>query len=641
LQLQTDLWIEGAYYVDFDKFGQLRIVGPNNHLHFGSVGIYKNQIAIDSVYSEDQELVIKGRLLASKLFFHDPAIGAIPHVRHFTDRPGHQGMPFDEIIRRDPADLAPNFIESEVERSGYEIIYKRLYQRHWYGVRLELAPGVSIDRHERRRGYMLTTNDADIGFTLTTDTDQRPGRPLERVVRAKPYGTNVFGRLKPQVDRLMDRTAIEITHLVNANKTSGFDYGTVFPRDWMEAADLGQYGLEPEAIRYMYHRAFEFVNPQGVGWHENIVGEFEFEKKQEMTQLSTSLDDLVERSSRIRSALQELIGQVEEMYVIRSMIDIEPRYVLGLGVLSIEDLGGVDIERLRKVARFILLQAEHNELITFKKMPILLRRHKHDEYYLSGNWRDSEAAFKRIHPVVAPYDVNVVFYPRALELIRRHAQMLQVDPERADKLVHKWAQVREWYRFTNPDGLPAYGLALYDIRPGPRGLRHKLMAVNHTDEAYELFYGTPTEAEVASFARRLLSPKYFYTKSGPLVVGVGQGYNTTQYHGEVIWTKQTAYIVAGLSRQLTRGEHEDWKMSTLKLIRRAALKTAIVSIRAFVKLGEIPELHYDRDGQPRPYDDQPNAEGPMNKVQLWSAVGARRIIKEYIRIYQHERLHTR
>ena len=41
MQLKPGLWIEGAYYVDFDNLGQLRIVGPNNHLHFGSVGVYR------------------------------------------------------------------------------------------------------------------------------------------------------------------------------------------------------------------------------------------------------------------------------------------------------------------------------------------------------------------------------------------------------------------------------------------------------------------------------------------------------------------------------------------------------------------------------------------------------------------------
>ncbi len=483
MQLQTDLWIEGAYYVDFDALGQLRIVGPNNHLHFGSVGLYRDKIKIDQVYTENEQLVISGAFLTDKLFLRDPAVGHIQKVRHFTERIGQATLSFETVLKRQPGELSPNYIAAQITKSGYEISYKRLFQRHWYGVKLRLAPDVDLARVDRRRGFNLSSRkDETIGFTIVTDTDSLPHSHLDHVVKPNAWLTDRFGDNKRYVDHLLDRTAIEITHLVKNNKTSGFEYGTVFPRDWMESADLGEGDLEPTAISYMYEKAFEYVNPQGVGWHENIVGEFEFEKDREMGELSSSLDDLIDRSSRIGATLNELISQVKEMYVIRNMVDIEPRYILGLDQLSQRQLTPSDLERIKRVARYTVLQAESNDLITFKKMPTLLRRHKHDEYFDAGNWRDSKRAFKKVHQLVAPYDVNVVFYPQALSLIKKHAKWLEVDPDQLSRLVNKWDRVRDWYRFKNHDGQMAYALALYDIKPNPGKIpTFKQLVVNHID----------------------------------------------------------------------------------------------------------------------------------------------------------------
>ncbi len=42
-----------------------------------------------------------------------------------------------------------------------------------------------------------------------------------------------------------------------------------------------------------------------------------------------------------------------------------------------------------------------------------------------------------------------------------------------------------------------------------------------------LLYGYPSRADCVSFAKRLLDPKYFYSESGPILVGRNQGYTTT------------------------------------------------------------------------------------------------------------------
>jgi hypothetical protein len=642
MQLQTDLWIEGSYYLDFDQHGQLRIVGPNNHLHFASVGIYKDDLRIDEVYSQQGELIVKGSIIARKRFLHDPIVAHVMKVRHYIDVQNQVKPDFATVLRKNRADILPNYIGLHYTSKGYQIEYKRLYQNHWYGVIMTLAPGIDVLRQDRRRGFNLKSNVSnEINFTIETITDSQPSSRLSKVISGHRIHTDVFGESARQVNALLDRTAIEVTHLVRSNKTSGFDYGTVFPRDWMESADLGKGDFDPAALHYMYHKALEFVDPQGMGWHENVVGEFEFEKRQEAKELGAGIDALLDQSSRLGLALKDLIKQVEQMYIIRNMVDIEPRYVMGLDDLPHQQWGGQDLDRIKRAASYVISQAETVDLITFKKIPPILRRHKHDEYYNAGNWRDSMHGYKMVHPVIAPYDVNVVFYPRALEVIDQHAELLKADKKKVAALRKKWSRVKDWYRFTNADGSNAFALALYDIKFTRGGLEFKKLAVNHLDEAYEHFYAHPSEAEVTSFASRVLDPGYFYTPSGPILVGAREkGYNTTNYHGKVIWTKQTAFTVAGLYRQLLVAERKQWSLSTRQLLQEAIKATSRASIDAWLKLGGIPELHYDYRGRPRYYDEQPRPEGRMNTVQLWSAVGARRIIKTYVDTAAHVNRHA-
>jgi glycogen debranching enzyme len=310
------------------------------------------------------------------------------------------------------------------------------------------------------------------------------------------------------------------------------------------------------------------------------------------------------------------------------MIDIEPHYLLGLRTLKFASLSTSDQKRLRSVAEFIVRRAQEASLITFNRVATPFRRQRADEYYEAGNWRDSRLAYLQVSPVIAPYDVNAVLYPQALRVIRDHASELGIDWRTVDQLITRWDKVEDWYRFTNPDGTSAKALALYDVTER-FGLDPTFtqLRVNHTDEAYDLFYGKPTEKDVISFCKRLLSPQYFYTASGPLIVARGNGYTPAGYHGEVIWTKQTAYIVTGLKRQLAAEFSSDWATSTIHLMKQTLAAIATTSVAAFEQLKAIPELHIDVSGQPTWYTDQSLPEGQMNKVQLWSAAGARPIIR--------------
>ncbi len=78
MELEQDLWLVGPYYIDIDQNGQLRIVGPNNHLYFGSVGLFHNQITVLSAKVQEGEVVLELDITLPNDFLPDPAMG---HIR--------------------------------------------------------------------------------------------------------------------------------------------------------------------------------------------------------------------------------------------------------------------------------------------------------------------------------------------------------------------------------------------------------------------------------------------------------------------------------------------------------------------------------------------------------------------------------
>jgi hypothetical protein len=629
--LDNDLWLKGAYCIEIDQPGQLRIVGPHNHLHYGAVGLYHRELSVRAVSEQSGELTLHLELNPPGGFLPDPAMGHIRGVRELIQIVGQNERTFEDVRRWHPHDLMP----SEATSDGHAVTYTRRFGPHSYGTRFEFPPGYRLTRDDERRGFQIE-GELPVAV-ICTPFSNPPAKPYSGPL-LQPYEPDL-SRTDPRLQKffreLIARTDAEYEHLVRYNKTSGFDYGTVFPRDWMEAADLGAQDLEPDAIKYMYTTALRHVNDGGAGWHEEVIGEFKYQRERELDALARDFHELIgppqTYGTHLSSQMYGIRDFLGELFVSRMMIDIEPHYILGLQLIPIADFDAASLERLRRVAAFVLSQAESRDLITFNKLAPHLRRHSGDEYYGAGNWRDSEWGYKRVHPVIAPYDVNAVFYPQALKLIRAHHAVLEVDRDRVERLISKWSRVKDRYRFDNPDGLPTYALALYNVRTEDHELRYDMLKVNHLDEAYDLFYGDPTEAEVTSFTTRVLSPDYFFTASGPILVGHGENFTTAHYHGKVSWAKQTAYAVAGLERQLERARRDHWLDETVSLLQHAVTETSRTSLQAFARLGAIPELHYDDAGTPRFYSDQPEPEGQMNKVQLWSTAGARRILRTYLR----------
>ena len=603
MQLEKDLWIERGYYVDFDEQGQFRVIGPNNHLYCGLVDIPRHRITISSVTApDDASVVVKGYLLGPTVNLYYPAMDDIRTVRvlagadsFLTARQKH----FDRLAPQRP---------HRARRSGRIILeFSRYYHdRFWYRTTFAFAPMVSAKKITRPfAGFHLTTTAANgrIPFTLTSTTnDLSAHRPLKHyfLQDADELPFELFGQHQRTIRTFWERTAVEIEHLIAWGKTSGDRFGTIFPRDWMEAADIGVHDLTPEARCAMYQASLKHVNAKGEGWHEDVVGEFKYEYQ-------ISGRDIFDRH----------------------MIDIEPHYLIGLDRLPEDFLLNPDVRTpLQRVARYVIAQARRKELITFKQLPREDRR-GNERNYVSGNWRDSEWAFKKVGQDIAPFDVNAVFYPKALEVLKKIQKELNVKTPDLDDLIAKWRRRERLFRFANSDGTPAYALAVYNLAGKGSNFRSNQLKVNHLDESYLYTYGLSDRQHIASFCKRLLDSEYFSTPYGPQLIARRNdyGYTNREYHGQVIWMKQAAFTILGLSKHLKIAVLAHWPVELQQLIKQAMLHVGSGVIDACVHLNAIPELHWaDRDG-PKFYPIS------SSKVQLWSSVGIRRIIRKYLQLH--------
>lgn len=692
MQLDKKTYIAGGYYLDFDGLGQLRIFGPNNHLYLGLVDIPRHKIRINSVEAEDgASLKMEGAFTASKINLYLPVMGDVrtlrevigefegeyrsflqiresQHTLHGEAQPSRveflqtqpKGSRFDpEPDRRDVGRYGARAQGSRHEKKnnsrrpatvdrGPRLVFRRDYGESYYQSSFEFPAWVEVEEiEEPYKGFRLSVSaassgrraglrhappakklslsdssgQAEIPFILYCETNDTEVYDRSCVLLGnEAIDFSVFGKDAEKVRRFWERTRIEVEHLLCWGKTSGDRFGTVFPRDWMESAALatsdvalGVGDIPAAGVDYMLKKSLAHVNEKGEGWHEDVVGEYKY---------------------KYEAAGKDLFD--------RKMIDIEPWYFICLRWVTDSFWQDKEAVRaLRRSARYILRRAARQEYITFEPLPEDKEIPAWQKsfgiargYWTVGDWRDSQWAYKHIHPIVAPFSVSAVFYPEALKMIAKIGEKIGVDRGEVDRLIEVWRHKKEAYRFEDYNGTQGFALALYDT--------WKQLRVHHLDEAYLYFLSDDyAKEDVLGFAKRVLDMEYFYTEAGPLIIARNNemGYTDEEYHGLVVWTKQAAFTIAGLARALdpstglrraqSSPSGQGWELSDEErgLLREAAIKTAQNLICAYCCLDSIPELHKDSNGRAVEW-----MRGTGSSVQLWSAVGARRIFREYERL---------
>ena len=602
MKINKNLWIEGGYYVDFDAFGQFRIIGPNNHLYCGLIDIPRHKININSIKSkDDNSLQINAVFNSDSVNLYYPAMDDMRTVRMLAIQKTFLNIR-EEIYDR----MVPQIVRRSKKNGKTLLKFKRVYGKKYYQTIFEFDENIAVKKIKRPfAGFRIFAESKKIKFIIKANTNDINFHKLNKIsiIDINDFNFSIFGEEEKIIREMWERTEFEMKHLLEWKKTSGDRFGTIFPRDWMEAADLGHHDLIPEVKSYMYEQSLKNINKKGEGWHEDVIGEFKHEYEM-------SGKDIFDRH----------------------MIDIEPHYLIGLEYLPQNFwVKKENRKKIRLVAKYILEQAKTHNYIVFKK--------NND----TGNWRDSGDAFRRMSEIVAPFDVNAVFYPRALRAIKENYKEMGFDKNEAvqiNKLFNKWENKKDEYKFKNEDGKMAYALALYGTEKNKDGnYQYDKFKVNHIDESYLYTYGRGSKEDIKSFCERLLDPRYFYTKSGPLLVAKNNKYffNSKEYHGAVIWIKQTAFVVLGLSKHLKIAIIEEWPLDLQKLIKKTILKITKNTLNAVEEMGAVPEVYADIRGKPVPFSELSSSKNEGSEVQLWSAVGIRRIVRKYYELLTDER----
>jgi hypothetical protein len=586
-------YTKGDYYFDIDHSNQVRIAGPENHVLFGATFPENTHIHIDGYEIEDDQLILHLTILTDFLTLYTPIVTDIRTLRQYTEsvRPA----PTYKQLLHTANNVFPRIISESPTKNGTRgISFHNSYYdgqvEKKYGSELLVPAEYELDYQDNT---ISIKGKKPLNITIKTISNIAISDKITTPIFTETIGlsSTIFS---PFLLDLYEESRINIEHLVRAKKTSSFEYGTIFPRDWIESADLGEGDLAIETIDYMYGQSLKFATEEGVGWHEDVVGEFK-------TKINI------------------------EQHIDRKMVDIEPHYILGVPIVSKRFLTTeANQEKLQAVSRYIIDNARNNALVTFKKM-----NSESQEYHQVGNWRDGMFAFPGQRSPVAPYDVNCVFYPQSLKIIRKYHDYFAVkNLEELDDLIEKWSIIKHRFRLYHPNDILGYALALHSKKLIP-------LPIPHLDESYDLFYGEPNLEEVVSFARKVIDPEFFYTPVGPILVAADEEvFTTKEYHGKVIWPKQAAYTVAGLGRQLQRGKNEGWPQPVLDTVRNSILTTCQACFKGWTDMGCVPELYYHDAEQKkaRLYTDQPDYDGQMSLIQLWSSVGCRRIMREYANV---------
>lgn len=586
--------IKDNYYFDIDKHNQLRITGPENHLLMGLAVPKAYPLTIGAYDIVDGRLVVEISIPATEITVPMPLVTDIRSLRQQVEQkkpqPTYQQLVDEGIMELLPRNQQQFSITGSVVISLTNSYLDTNGSERTYGVELLFPPEYEVEMINNHSLGIKSSGPAITVQIRTISTLDITGRPTYPFF-AEHY-EEVEKVIPPAVAELYQQSKTHIEHLVLNNKTSSFEYGTIFPRDWIESADLGANDLSQETIDYMYEQSMKYVSESGEGWHEEIIGEYKIK-----------------------------LGR-EAQPVDRKMIDIEPHYLLGIPSLSRRFLfEEANQDKFRRIANYLISQATHHQLITFKQV-----NPETDDYYPVGNWRDSAAAFPGQKSPLAPYDVNCVFYPQALRVIRTYLDYFgELDEAEINQLIEKWDHHKTKFRLYHDEGLIGYSLALH-------GRKNIPMPIAHLDESYDLFYGEPTLEEIVSFAKKILDPDFFYTPVGPMLVAADEpDFNSRQYHGKVIWPKQAGFAVAGLTRQYQKGLSDNWPKPVLQTIRKAVGLTAEACFRGWTEINAVPELYYydENEKRARLFVDQEEYEGQMSLIQLWSSVSCRRIVQDY------------
>ena len=266
-----------------------------------------------------------------------------------------------------------------------------------------------------------------------------------------------------------------------------------------------------------------------------------------------------------------------------------------------------------------------------------------------GEWRDSNAG---LGGGVYPYDVNAALAPAALRASSRLAASGLLGDTRevanlageSKRLAEIWAASAPGHFRISVDAKAAgkkFAAAITRLSlnsryaPSLSGGTVEFPAlaldkngspipVMHSDVGFSMLFGAPAERELDEAANLILRPfpEGLATPAGMVVANAALApdaladmFGKDRYHGAVIWSWQQALMIAGMKKQIERGDISDSVREKLS----GALRILENSVSAGRQASELWTWHVENGDIGRaPFGDGASDETESNAAQLWS-----------------------
>ena len=212
MQLSTNLWLEKSFYIDIDHLGQLRVVGPGDHMYFGIINEKekKRNYEVTKVFSRKNNVYIAGNFYGSKVKFLYPIIGDIRTIRTHSYLRGKKTISFYNIRKKFPDILMPDEVLKKEKDGKFIINFRRSFGRNSYGFDLILNSGIRVS--EKNSQFIFTNNGPIIKFKLKFF----PGTffksvKLDNIFKKRNIRLNKFSDKKEVTRKILKRSEVEIS----------------------------------------------------------------------------------------------------------------------------------------------------------------------------------------------------------------------------------------------------------------------------------------------------------------------------------------------------------------------------------------------------------------------------------------------
>lgn len=566
-------------------------------------------------------IVADASVTADRLVLKDAVLGSIRVLRDYQ-----QGQGYTAQVAATPAIVAaPQLTEHAVR---------------WQRQRLDGAPGYAITlsadnaRFVREDGHIVLRPD-------------HAGEPMRLHIEASTGETP----LTPFTDLLNDRAqpdersreALRFLSYREKFLAGSWRFDTYFGRDTMMSLRLLMPVLQPAAIDAGIASVLARLSPDGQVAHEEGIGEF------------AVLQHLKEQGKPSAEPIYDYVmvdSNVMLPPVAAAWLLDDPRGREGARAFLAGRLGsGRQGDALVRNLLFVAASSE-----AFARQPVYSNLVALKPGARVGQWRDSNEGIGRGR---YPYDVNAVWMPAALRAIGRFLDAGLLDdyttPAQRQRLLAAAASAGQWERqagalFTVHVANPRATQQVRDYArqagvsdaPALKALdggdvefpaisldaQGKPVPVMHSDEGFQLLFGTPDAATLDRRVSELMRPfpAGLMTDVGMVVANpayadrdVWSRFGNNAYHGTVVWAWQQAIMAAGLKRQLARGDLPPATREHLEAA-QAGLWRAICAAHA-VRTSELWSWSY-ADGHYRiePFGAEGAHEDESNAAQLWSTV---------------------